>query len=95
MEEAIVTVVFMIPTKTGAYTAKEFRNVTINARAPVKHLLPALIEAFPEVGVDADDVDLLVQAPDGSSLSNVAIQNNSRLVIVPRYYGSGPLVKRN
>lgn len=92
-EEAVVSVVFMVPTKHGSYSAKEFRNVTVNARAPVKRLLPELVAAFPEVGMDSDEVDLLVQAPDGSSLSSVAIQDNCRLVIFPRY-SSGPLVKR-
>lgn len=92
-EEALVTVVFMTPTKSGAYKPQEFKNVTVNARAPIKRLLPELIDAFPEVNVDASDVDLLVQAPDGSSLSNMSIQDNCRLVIFPKY-SSGPLVRR-
>ena len=92
-EEAKVTIVFMLPTKNGAYKAQEYKNVMVNSRAPIKRLLPELVEAFPEVNLDAADVDLLVQAPDGSSLSNMSIQDNCRLVIIPKY-SNGPLVKR-
>jgi hypothetical protein len=92
-EESNVTVIFMVPQRGGAYEAKEFHNVTVNSRAPVKKLIPALLETFPEANFGEDEADLLIQAPDGSSLSNVTIQDGSRLVIFPKY-GSGPLVKR-
>ena len=90
-EEAVVTIVFMLRTKDGTYQPHEFRNITVNARASIKQLLPELIAAFPEVNLDSSDVDLLVQAPDGSNLSNVSIENGFRLVIFPKY---GQLVKR-
>ncbi|PWH14134.1 MAG: hypothetical protein DDG60_08690 [Anaerolineae bacterium] len=93
MEEAKVTVIFMLPTKNGGYSPQEFSNVIVNARAPVKRLLPELLAAFPEVKMDADEVDLLVQVPDGQNLLNASIQDGCRLVVFPKY-GNSPLVKR-
>lgn len=92
-DEAKVTVVFMIPQKGGSYKPQEFRNVIVNARAPAKKLASALLQSFPEVDFGDEEADLLVQAPDGSPLSNVAIQDGSRLVVFPKY-GAEPLVKR-
>ena len=92
-DEANVTVVFMLPTAAGAYETREFKSVTVNAQAPIRRLLPEIIAAFPEVNVDSGEVDLLVQASDGSNLSNVSIEDGCRLVIFPKY-GGGPLVRR-
>ncbi len=82
LDEVKVTVVFMVPSKNGSYSPQEFKNVIVNTRAPIKRLLPELISAFQdEVKMDAEEVDLLVQAPDGASLSNIAIQDGYRLVV--------------
>ena len=92
-DEAKVTVVFMIRNKSGAYEPQEFHNIQVNAKAPVKRLLPDLVAAFPEFNLEASEVELLVQASDGSSLSSVAIEDGCRLVVFPKY-GGGPLVRR-
>jgi hypothetical protein len=92
-EEIKVTVIFLIPTDSGGFQPQKFYNVIVNTRATIERLKPALIKAFPEVDIgNPQDVELMIQAPDGSNLSNVPIQDQSTIVIYPKY--SGPLVKR-
>jgi len=91
--ESKVTVVFLVPTESGGYKTLEFPNVTVNAHAPIERIKPALLSAFPEADMgNPQDVDIMVQALDGSNLSNVSIQDQSRIVLFPKY--TGPLVKR-
>lgn len=91
MPDVDVTVVFMIPKGNNTFRKLEFPDVTINSSAPVNKLIPALVNAFPEAGFD-EDAELLVQAPDGSPLTNMRIQEGSRLFLFPKY--SDDIVKR-
>jgi hypothetical protein len=95
MADVDVTVVFMIPGANNSYTKMEFSDVTINSSAPPQKLIPALVNAFPEAraaGFD-EEAELLVQAPDGSPLTNVSIRQGCRLLLFPKY--GGDIVRRN
>lgn len=91
MADVEVTVVFMIPAGNKTYKKMEFNEVTINPSAPANKLIPALVKSFPEAQFD-EDAELLVQAPDGSPLTNMKIESGSRLVLFPRY--NDDIVKR-
>jgi hypothetical protein len=84
MPDIDVSVIFMIPKGRNTYQKMEFPNVTINSSAPVNKLIPALVNAFPEAGFDGD-AELLVQAPDGSPLTNMRLEQGCRLVLFPKY----------
>ncbi len=93
MDEVKVTIVFLLPKANGVYETKEFPGIVINTNAPFPKLKKAIIEAFPEVDIsDADNVQLMVQASDGSPKSGVRIREGDRIVIMPTY--TGPIVKR-
>ena len=93
-DKAIVTVVFMIFQPKGGYKTMEFSDVEVNTRAPIKKLLPALLKAFhAETGLEDDeDVDLYVQAPDGTNLAAVNISDGCRLMIISKF--NDDLVRR-
>jgi hypothetical protein len=92
MEEANVTIVFLVPNQSGGYEAKEYPDYLVNTRAPIKRLLSAILQEFNDLNMSSDEVDLLIQAPESSPLSNVSIPDNSRIIIMPKYIGS--LIKK-
>jgi hypothetical protein len=91
-DEVSVTIVFLLPNDSGGYSTKEFPDIVVNTRAPVKRLIQAILNEFQEFDFSVDDVDMMVQISDGSTLSSVNIKEGSRIVLMPKF--TGPLVKR-
>lgn len=96
-DEVRVVVVFLLTANGGGYDVRQFEDVYVNVRVPIRRLLPQLLAEFSkEINIDwsPDDVDILVQNPDGSSsLSNGTIREDCKIMIMPKY-GTKNLVRR-
>lgn len=87
-DEVRVVVVFLLTANGGGYNVKQFEDVYVNVRVPIRRLLPQLLTEFSkEINIDwsPDDLEILVQMPDGSSLSNGTIREDCKILIMPKY----------
>jgi hypothetical protein len=92
-DEVTVTIVFLIPSSGDVYRTLEFSNITINTNAPFPKIKQAILDSFPEVQIsNPADVQMMIQASDGTPKTGAQIRDNDRIVIMPTY--TGPIVKR-
>jgi hypothetical protein len=93
-EEVNVTLVIMIPDGSGTFRSEEFSDVIVNARASAKRIKQEILQEFPDLNLGVDDADLMMLAPDGSTLSDVKIQEGSRLILIPKVTGKAIKIRR-
>lgn len=86
-EEVSVTVVILIPEPSGLFRSEEYSNVIVNARASAKRIKQEILQEFPELGLGVNDADLMMLAPDGSTLLDVQVEEGSRLILIPKVTG--------
>ena len=87
MAEVTVTILLLLPSSNGGYDQKEFRGVVVNTDASVKRILQEISSALPKYNLNPAETDMMVRAPDGSTLSSVNIQEGSKIVLMPRFTG--------
>lgn len=95
MAEVTVTIVLLRPREDGGYDTEEFPDVIVNTQASVRRITQEIAKELAEYNLAADDLEMMVRAPDGSTLSNVSIQEGSKIVLMPRFTGKAVKFKRN
>jgi len=96
MDEVNVTIVVLVPTQAGGYEPKEHPDYLINTHALARRLLSAILDEFKDkdgLDMSIEEVDLFIQAPNDKPLSNGAIPDNSRIIVMPKYNMANPLRK--
>ena len=87
MPEVTVTVVLLQSSGGGAFSQQEIKGVIVNTQAPNGLILQGILQGLKarfNISLDANQVDMYIQGPSGSSLDNY-LQDGSKIIVMPRY----------